>query len=422
MTVSSDRDARVYDYSGNLITTKPYTPAILPMPPTTLFYGGLDCRYGLTLEPYAGHLWSFSVDSAGRTTSCNSFDVPPDELRHGVSSAAAGRFFGLVVRAGKVDVFGMDTSGLTPPAVVAQSPVLAVSAAGRYALAVVDARLQPPSAVYFKGSAQNLQLAWSAPAALDPLITGYRIEYAVDDGSAQTLVADTGNATTSFPLTGLAEGHRLYFLVSTLVGDNASLQASSGALILDQGRATRLVFGCVDTGDGSALPASRWASTDSTGYYTASGNVEPAEFWIQAPATDTALVTFTGGLTGRISIPPSQQGLCIRIPPVYRYTLMATDAEGAPVRNANVALVSPGWEASALEPAGLKYQGNLARAQRRADRLHWPLHDRDAGPRAYIVPVPAKTAQLRPGSSSRPSPRTGRRWAAVRSSSTTRPS
>ena len=82
----------------------------------------------------------------------------------------------------------------------------------------------PTSLTATGASIAQINLAWTAPTGANNL-DGYKIEY--NNGSWQTLVADTGNTNTSYPHTSLSTGNSFTYRVSGLFGSLAGLTSNT---------------------------------------------------------------------------------------------------------------------------------------------------------------------------------------------------
>ena len=115
------------------------------------------------------------------------------------------------------------------------------------------------------GSA-TINLSWSAPASNGgSAITGYKIEVSSDSGSNwNDLVADTGNANTTYPHSGLAAGATRHYRVSAINSNGTSLpsnvdDATAGASV--PGAPTSLSA----TASGSSTIDLSWSAPASNG-------------------------------------------------------------------------------------------------------------------------------------------------------------
>ncbi|HEV2193363.1 MAG TPA: fibronectin type III domain-containing protein [Nitrosopumilaceae archaeon] len=89
----------------------------------------------------------------------------------------------------------------------------------------------PPAGLTATAVSTRINLSWTAPSNTGGLpITGYKIEKKVSEGAYQTIVKNTGNATTSYFINGLTAGTTYTFVVSAInsIGtSNPSKEASA---------------------------------------------------------------------------------------------------------------------------------------------------------------------------------------------------
>ena len=105
--------------------------------------------------------------------------------------------------------------------------VLATNAQGDGTQADANAYtlLNAPTSLTATGvSTSQINLAWTAPSGANNL-DGYKIEY--NDGSWQTLVADTGSTGTTYSHTSLSTGNSFTYRVSGLFGSLAGLTSNT---------------------------------------------------------------------------------------------------------------------------------------------------------------------------------------------------
>ena len=184
-----------------------------------------------------------------------------------------------------------------------------------------------------------IDLSWSAPGSTGgSAITGYKIEVSSDGGSSWSdLVANTGNANTTYAHTGLTAGDTRHYRVSA-INTNGTGVPSNVANATTGTSAPGAPTGLTATASGTTAINLSWSAPGSTGGSAITG------YKIEVSSNGTSSWTNLVANTGNANTTYAHTGLAAGDTRHYRVSAINTNGTGVPsnVANATTGTSAPG--------------------------------------------------------------------------------